>query len=484
MDEDRLNTSLASKDLLPNPEANRTSKMDEGGPNTNLASKDLLPTPEADRTWSAYTMGALYFGCAIAISNVLFGGTMLNLGLNAWQAVLAAILGTTLISAILYLNGVAGSTYGIPHPVQLRSSFGVQGAKVPAVARGIVALFWFGINTWIGGQAVNFTFATVSAVWTRVPGHLVWAVFLFWLLQLAVCWRGYQNIRLLATYGAPVMVVFLGVFLVWGRVVAGTWGPFFHAPQAPANLFIIGLVGIAANWITLSLNVSDFTRLTKSRSNAVGLATGMVPGMFAVVLVGVASASMAVALGWGLLFNPVDFIYKLQLNPIVAILVLIFILVSTYTTNVPANQVAPANALINLWPNRLSFRTASLLVAVVGALTFPWKILENPDNFFRFFTAYGGALGPIVGIMLCDYWILRKGRLNVVDLYRNHGAYTYYRGWNPAAFLALAIGIGAAMTNLDYAWVIGLPVGFILYWVLMKVWIMRVFPNVSDNVTS
>lgn len=436
----------------------------------------LDPIPQEERTWSSYTMFALYFGCAIALSNVLYGGTLIDLGLNAWQAFAAAVLGTALVSALLFLNGFAGTRYGIPHPVQLRSSFGMQGAKVPAVMRGVVGIFWFGINTWIGGQAVDFTFASISKSWNSVPAHLIWGVAIFWILQVVIAWRGFKGIKLLATLGAPVMIAFLLTFVFWGRVEAGTWGKYFSEPAVPLNPFVVGILGVAACWITLSVNVSDFTRMTRNRPNAVGLATGMIPGMLTVIGVGVVSASMSVALGWGLLFNPVDFIYKFNLNPLVAIATLIFILVSTYTTNIPANQVAPANAIVNLWPNRIDFRYAALVVACIGILTMPWKILESPGNFFTFFTIYGGALGPIVGIMLCDYWVLRRGQLEVRDLYKSEGVYTYYRGWNPASFIALGVGIGAAMLNTDYAWVIGLPVGFVVYWVIMKAWILQRFP--------
>jgi NCS1 family nucleobase:cation symporter-1 len=452
--------------------------------NLSLAGKDLLPVPKEKQNWGTYTMFSLYWGCAIALSNVLLGGALIGLGLHPIQALTVSILGTIIVLGIIVLNGVPGSKYGITHPVQLRASFGIQGAKLPSLMRGIVACFWWGINTWIGGLSVDYTFGIIFNSWNNLFGHLIISVFLFWVLQVLITWRGFEGIKLLATLSAPVMLILMIFFIGWGRSMAGTWGPLFETKPASSNIVIMGMLAVAATWITLSLNISDFSRMTKTKSNIYGLFTGLVPGMFAVVLVGVLSASMATALNWGLLFNPVDFMFKFNLNPFLALLVLIFILTSTFTTNIPANQVAPANTIINFWPDKITFPVASFIVAIVGMLTMPWKILESPGAFFRFLTVYGGCLGPIVGIMICDYWVIRKGELKVNDLFKFQGAYTYYKGWNPAAILALVIGIILALLFVNYAWLIGLPVGFLVYWVLMKYWISKKYQTPTTKTVT
>jgi len=388
------------------------------------------------------------------------------------------------VLAPMLLNAHAGAKYGIPFPVFVRASFGVRGANIPAVLRALVACGWFGIQCWIGGQAI---FSMLKILWPGAAGTAggPWfCFFAFWLLNIAVIWRGIETIRFLEGIGAPFMLG-IGLLLLWwitGK--AGGLGPVlrapgrFHTGAEFMRFFIPSLTGMVGFWATVALNIPDFTRYAKSqKAQAVGQALGLPAAMTLYSFIGVAVTSASVVLFGEAIWDPVALLGKFH-QPVVASIALVALVVATLNTNVAANVVSPSNDFSNLNPRLISFRTGGLITGVVGVLMMPWKLLTDFSSYiFGWLVGYSGLLGPIAGVMIADYFLVRRARLNVDDLYRRGGEYEYHNGINPRAVAALAAGIAVALLGLvvpavrwlyDYAWFVGFGVSGAVYVMLMQ----------------
>jgi len=404
-------------------------------------------------------------------------------GMNWWQAVGTILLGNLIVLAPMLLNAHAGTKYGIPFPVLVRASFGVKGANLPAVLRALVACGWFGIQTWIGGQAIH---SMLKILWPAAgEGGVVWICFgAFWLLNMYVIWRGIETIRFLEGVGAPFMLG-VGLLLLWwitGK--AGGLGPVLSAPGKFQNtadffaFFIPSLTAMVGFWATVALNIPDFTRYARSqRAQAVGQALGLPLAMTLYSFIGVAVTSASVVLFGEAIWDPVILIGRFN-EPLIAFIALIAILVATLNTNVAANVVSPSNDFSNLNPRLISFRTGGLITGVVGIAMMPWKLLSDYNAYiFGWLIGYSGLLGPIAGVMIADYFLVRKQVLNVEDLYRRGGEYEYANGLNWRAVLSLGAGVAVALLGLaipplrwlyDYAWFVGFAVSGAIYWVSMR----------------
>jgi nucleobase:cation symporter-1, NCS1 family len=392
---------------------------------------------------------------------------------------LTIALGNLIVLIPMVLNAVPGTKFGIPFPVLVRSSFGVLGSNVPALLRAGVACGWFGIQTWIGGQAI---YSMLKILW---PGaaHLaagVWLCFFaFWALNIFVIWRGIETIRFLEGIGAPFMLG-IGLLLLWwitGK--AGGFGPVLRAPSrfrtAPEFLrfFIPSLTGMVGFWATVALNIPDFTRYAKSQKAQMwGQALGLPLAMTLYSFIGVAVTSASVVLFGEAIWDPVVLLGKFN-EPVVAFIALVALVIATLNTNVAANVVSPSNDFSNLNPRRISFRTGGLITGVVGVAMMPWKLLGDFSAYiFGWLVGYSGLLGPVAGVMIADYFIVRRCRLKTGDLYRRNGLYEYEYGVNPVAVEALAAGIAVALVGLvvpalrflyDYAWFVGFGTAVVLY---------------------
>jgi NCS1 family nucleobase:cation symporter-1 len=398
--------------------------------------------------------------------------------MNWWQAVGTILLGNLIVLAPMLLNAHAGAKYGIPFPVFVRASFGVRGANIPAVLRALVACGWFGIQTWIGGQAIH---SMLQILWPAASNpSVVWLCFgAFWLLNMAVIWRGIETIRFLEGIGAPFMLG-VGLLLLWwitGK--AGGLGPVLSAPSkfqttgAFLAFFIPSLTAMVGFWATVALNIPDFTRYAKSqRDQMLGQALGLPTAMTLYSFIGVAVTSASVVLFGEAIWDPVALIGRFH-QPLVAFVALIAILLATLNTNVAANVVSPSNDFSNLNPRLISFRTGGLITGVVGVCMMPWKLLGDYGAYiFGWLVGYSGLLGPIAGVMIADYFLVRGRKLNVDDLYCRGGEYEYSRGYNPRALVSLALGVAAALLGLvvpsvrvlyDYAWFVGFAVSAVSY---------------------
>jgi NCS1 family nucleobase:cation symporter-1 len=448
-----------------------------------LYNEDLAPVPRERRSWGMYNYASLWVAMSVCIPTYMLASGLIAGGMNWWQAVGTILLGNLIVLAPMLLNAHAGAKYGIPFPVFVRASFGVRGANLPAVLRALVACGWFGIQTWIGGQAIH---SMLQVLWPAAsnPG-LVWACFAaFWALNMFVIWKGIDTIRFLEGIGAPFMLG-VGLLLLWWMTrQAGGLGPVLSAPSkfqgsgAFLHFFIPSLTAMVGFWATVALNIPDFTRYARSqRDQAIGQALGLPTAMTLYSFIGVAVTSASVVLFGEAIWDPVALIGRFH-QPLVALFALIAILIATLNTNVAANVVSPSNDFSNLNPRRISFRTGGMITGVVGVLLMPWKLLGDYSAYiFGWLVGYSGLLGPIAGVMIADYFLLRGRVLNVDDLYRRGGEYEYRRGVNPRAVASLIIGIAVALLGLaipplrwlyDYAWFVGFAVAAGCYLFLMR----------------
>jgi nucleobase:cation symporter-1, NCS1 family len=446
---------------------------------TSLYNEDLAPIPLEKRTWGMYNYASLWVAMSVCIPTYMLASGLIAGGMAWWQAIGTILLGNLIVLIPMLLNAHAGTKYGIPFPVFVRASFGVRGANVPAVLRALVACGWFGIQTWIGGQAI---FAMLSILW---PGTgSVWVCFgFFWLLNIAVIWRGIDTIKFLEGIAAPFMLCVGLLLLWWVTSQAGGLGPVLSTPSKFKStaeffkFFIPSLTGMVGFWATVALNIPDFTRYAKSqRDQALGQAIGLPTAMTLYSFIGVAVTSASVVIFGQAIWDPVVLLGRFH-RPVVAFIALIALLIATLNTNVAANVVSPSNDFSNLNPRRISFRTGGIITGVIGILMMPWKLLGDfSDYIFGWLVGYSGLLGPIAGIMIADYFLVRKCELDVDALYHSEGKYSYTRGVNWNAIIALAAGIAVALIGLvvpslrwlyDYAWFVGFFVAGALYRLLM-----------------
>jgi NCS1 family nucleobase:cation symporter-1 len=405
-------------------------------------------------------------------------------GMNWWQALLTIALGNVIVLIPMVLNAHAGTKYGIPFPVLARASFGTIGSNVPALLRAVVACGWFGIQTWIGGQALNSMVILLLPEWAIFEWGPAVGFLLFWAMNVYFIVKGTESIRWLESLAAPfLLMVGLGL-LAWAYVQGGGFGPILSQPskfQTASEFwkfFVPSLTGMVGFWATLSLNIPDFTRYARSqRAQMVGQAIGLPPTMALFSFIGVAVTSATVVIFGEAIWDPVVLLAKFE-SPIVILLSLLALVIATLTTNIAANVVSPANDFANVLPKHISFRTGGLITAVLGIVMMPWKLLADYGTYiFGWLVGYSGFLGPIAGVLIADYFIVRRQTLEVKDLYIRKGLYEYSRGFNIKSMIALAAGIVIALIGLlvhdlrflyDYAWFVGFVTSFLLYVVVMK----------------
>ena len=449
-----------------------------------LYNKDLAPVPPERRTWGVYNYASLWVAMSVCIPTYMLASGLIAGGMSWWQAIATILLGNLIVLIPMLLNAHAGTKYGIPFPVFVRASFGVRGANVPAVLRALVACGWFGIQTWIGGQAI---YSMLKIMWpgaAQLPGGIWICFFAFWALNIAVIWRGIETIKFLEGIGAPFMLG-IGLLLLWWITrQAGGFGPVlsapgkFHTTAEFVRFFIPSLTGMVGFWATVALNIPDFTRYAKSqKAQVLGQALGLPAAMTLYSFIGVAVTSASAVLFGQPIWDPVELLGKFN-QPVVAFIALIALLVATLNTNVAANVVSPSNDFSNLNPRRISFRTGGLITGVIGVLLMPWKLLGDFSAYiFGWLVGYSALLGPIAGVMIADYFLVRRSRLKVSDLYRRGGLYEYDNGLNVRAVVALAAGVAIALMGLavpalrllyDYAWFVGFGVAGAVYVALMQ----------------
>ncbi|HKC34976.1 MAG TPA: NCS1 family nucleobase:cation symporter-1, partial [Chitinophagaceae bacterium] len=403
-----------------------------------LINEDLAPIPQDKRKWGTWNYAALWISMSLCIPTYMLASSLIGGGMNWWQAILTIFLGNTIVLIPMILNGRAGAKYGIPFPVFARASFGTRGANIPAMLRAIVACGWFGIQTWIGGASLYNIVRAWNPSLPEIDSNSLFpqaipmiCFFAFWLLNMFIVYLGVESIRKLLVFKAFFLPVAALALLFWAISAANGLGPILEQPsklQGPSfwNFFFPALTGMVGFWATLSLNIPDFTRYAKSQKaqisgQAIGLPTSMTLFAFIGVVVTSATAIIYGSTEWDI----VKLAGKFE-NKIVITFAMIGIIISTLATNIAANIVSPANDFSNLSPKKINFKIGGYITGMVGILIFPWKLVADPSGYiYNWLLGYSGLLGPIGGIMIADYYFIRKQNLNVNELYQHNGQYSF-----------------------------------------------------------
>lgn len=448
-----------------------------------LYNPDLAPVSPDRRTWGTYNYAALWVSMSVNILTYMLAASLIQGGMDWKQAVMTVFIGNTIVLAPMLLNSHPGAKYGIPFPVLARASFGVLGANVAAVLRAFVACGWFGIQSWIGGEAVNTLLATLWPGWSKNTHGVAICFAIFWAINLVVILKGIEYIRFLQGVSAPILLGVGLLLLAWAYKSAGGFGPMLSAPSKFQNtseflkFLIPALNGTVGFWSTVSLNIPDFTRFARDqREQAIGQAIALPPTMTLYSFIGVAVTSATVVIYGSAIWDPVQLLSRFH-SPVAVVISLLAILLATLNVNIGANVVSPANDFSNLWPKRISFKIGGMITCFMGVAMMPWKLLANHRTFiFGWLGGYAAVLGPVAGIMICDYFLVRRRTLRTDDLYLRGSSYEYSKGFNPRAIVALVIGSGVALIGLvfpslrflyDYSWFVGFAVAFVLYFALM-----------------
>lgn len=468
-----------------------------------LYNEDLAPVPVEKRTWNKWHIAALWVGMAVCIPTYMLASSLIGQGMNWWQALFTILLGNLIVLIPMILNAHVGTKYGVPLPVFLRMSFGVRGAVLASLLRGLVACGWFGIQTWIGGAAI---YQMLVVLFPGLAGSAWLGDFIglnlaqagcflfFWFINIWIVYRGIDSIKKLEAWSAPFLLLIGLVLLIWAWMKVGSMGRILEASYTLSakgdvdfwKIFFPGLTAMVGFWATLSLNIPDFTRYARSQKDqAMGQLIGLPATMVFYSFVGIAVTSASVLIFGEAIWDPVSLLAKFD-SPFVVIISMLGLTIATLSTNIAANVVAPANGFANIAPKKISFKMGGYITGIIGILIFPWKLIADPQGYiFRWLIAYSALLGAMAGIMICDYYLVRKTKLAVTDLFDPSGP---YRGWNLPAWIAfvvsllpvipgflVAVGVSdpaaypAFFNSLySYAWFVTFILSFLLYFLLMK----------------
>ena len=468
---------------------------------SSLFNEDLAPVPIERRKWGLWNFAALWISMAACIPTYMLASSLIGGGMNWSQAVFTIFLGNLIVLIPMVLNAHAGTAYGIPFPVYCRASFGTLGANVPALLRAFVACGWFGIQAWIGGNAIYKICVVILDLHIAPPTNwfgitpLQFGCFMFfWAINMWVIYKGIDCIRWLLTIKAPLLIVLGLLLLYWAYQNAGGFGPILSQPSAfdvgePKaggfiKYFIPALTGMIGFWATLSLNIPDFSRYAKSqRAQVLGQTVGLPTTMALYSFIGVAVTSATTIIYKETIWDPVDVLTRFK-NPVVLVVAMLALCIATLATNIAANVVSPANDFAHLAPQKISFRVGGFITGIVGVLMMPWKLIANPNSYiFDWLIGYGALLGPTGGILIADYFVYRRTHLDVAALYHADGEFRYTKGFSITALMAFVLGAAPSLPGflvqvkrLDasyipqflinlygYAWFVGFGIAFAVY---------------------
>lgn len=459
-------------------------------PKTSLLGNDQLPMDTKQHNWGFWTMSGLYFGMIFNLTVMLGMASLLLAGLNWIQTLIAMLIGAFILVGLFYLNGHGGIKYGINHTVQLRSAFGNRiGSYIATIIRAGIALIWYGIQSWLIAMAFDVLLSIYTGWGALAYLPRMWPLFLLASgIQYIFLHRSYASLRVLERWGAPACFAAFVALLLFGYHMSGTWGPIInqvgeYAVWGPPSLFVFAISVTVVGYATVAINMSDITRVTSSSKAHWLSGLIFVPlGWVAAGLLGAVMLSMAIGLGWGPIWNPVEWLGHFPHGGL-ATIVLLLVIAAGITTNAPANILSPVTTLTNLFKKQLNFRKASIIAAVISLGTFPWIFLAHPDTFLAMISRFGGTLGAILGIMIVDWWVFRKGKPDIEQLYEPEGIYKYWKGginW---------VGIGAMAAGMVVGWIfptfnlfISMVVGAVVYYIVTL--LMRRTERIGRSLSS
>src|SRR5450631_1270039 len=461
------------------------------GADPRLYNHDLAPVAPAGRTWGVFSIFAMWMSDVHSVGGYTFAASLFFLGLTGWQVLISMLIGITAVYFLMNLIGRPSLRYGIPFPVVARISFGVMGANLAAMVRGVVGIVWYGVQTYFASKAVQVLVITLAPSAAGLTHNSIlglstlgWLSFLFmWIFQLVIFLSGMERIRRFIDFCGPVVYVVMFAMAIWILSQSGFSSLSLQlSPPAASNSATIGVMANAAMLIVayfsaLLLNFGDFARFGKDEAamkagNFLGLPVNFL--VFSIITVIVTAGTLKV-FGQAIM-DPVLIVEKIG-NPVVVVIGSITFIVATMGINIVANFVSPAYDISNLKPEKISFRMGGLITSILSVLVCPWIFVSSPSAITLFVSIFGSVLGPMFGIMLADYYLVKKQSVVLDDLYSMspNGTYNYDGGWNHKALIALAIsgalsiglslaGAYGLMFNVgDWGWLIGASAGALVY---------------------
>ncbi len=461
------------------------------GAHPKLYNHDLAPTAPEGRTWGVFSLVAMWMSDVHSVGGYTFAASLFFLGLTGWQVLISMLVGILAVYVLMNLIGRPSLRYGIPYPVVARISFGVMGANLAAIVRGVIGIVWYGVQTYFASKAVQVLILTMLPAASSLTGNnvlglstLAWISFLFmWLFQLLVFLSGMERIRRFIDFCGPMVYVVMLAMAGWILWQTGFSSLALQlSPPADSTGATLGVMANAAMLIVayfsaLLLNFGDFARFGKDEAamktgNFLGLPVNFL--VFSIITVIVTAGTLKV-FGQAIM-DPVLIVEKIG-NPIVVIIGSITFIVATMGINIVANFVSPAYDIANLYPERINFRLGGLITSILSVLVCPWLFVASPQAITLFVSIFGAVLGPMFGIMVADYYLVKRQIIVVEDLYTMapSGSFHYNDGWNPKALIALAIAgtlsIGLALLGAyglmfnvgDWGWLIGAGAGALIY---------------------
>jgi nucleobase:cation symporter-1, NCS1 family len=457
-----------------------------------LYNEDLRPLREDERGWNTYSLFCTWMADVHSIGGYTFAAGLFFLGLTGWQVFLALIFGITAVYFLINLTSIAGQRHGIPYPVLSRISFGVFGANIPALIRAVIAIFWYGIQTWLASVAILILVLKVFPGLEPLTGYsflglsyLGWLCFLLlWTAQLLVLRHGMESVRRLVDWSGPAIYVVMLILAIWIWYEAGADMNFNLSSQqlstGGAVLTFLTAAALVVNYFsTLMLNFTDFSRFAPTErmvklGNFWGLPVNFI--LFSAVVVITTAGSLAV---YGrAIADPVELVAEIP-SIVVLLLGAITFAVATIGINIVANFVSPAYDLANAFPKYIDFKRGGLITAVLALVVTPWNIYSSPVAINYFLGGLGALLGPLFGIIVVDYYLVKRGQIQVDGLYREgtSSAYWYKGGVNPealyafvpAAIISLIFALLPAFGTISpFSWFVGAGIAGVLYWLMAR----------------
>ncbi|MDF3605554.1 NCS1 family transporter [Paracoccus sp. DMF-8] len=443
--------------------------LDARSDRTSLIEESILPTRAGQRPIGMLGYAWIWVGIAVIIATYSLGATGVQGGFGLTTVVLTIMLANLAIGALMLATADIGTEHGLSFAVYLRAPFGIHGTHLPAVSRGVVAAMWFGIQTYLGALALN----GIGEYFLGFSNWFLWYA-IFAVVQVANTMLGIKSVERLAALAAPAIIA-ISVWMYFTlEGVAETQGLniWTFRAEAQASLIVLFIANMSF-WSTMAIDIPNLTRFVRTqtgtrsftaRNRNIFVAQLIALPVTQAMIAGIGAVSFIATGNW----NPVEVIQG-DAQGFALLALLILVVLAQWSTNNSANLIPAALTFVNLAPRIITYRSGVALAGVIGTLCFPWQIL---NNLFVFLGYYGAFLSAIGGIMVADYYVIRRRRINVPALYDPFGQYRYMRGVNPAGMAAWLLAGAIAAWWSSYAFVIGFPLGFLLYLVLMKTFVL------------
>ena len=448
----------------------------------NLKNPELLPTKIEDKNLSLIDYTLLWAGMTINIAGFAIGAQLYP-NLSPSMISLGILVAYIMVTILLVLNGDIGMTYSIPFAVYMRACFGYKGAFIPGIIRSIPCFFWFGFQTWVGAIALDQIFKMITGY-----SNVTIFIIIFSIIQILNAIYGLKAMAKFDWIAIPLLAIVLGGTMFW--LLKSHNASFLEILNAPSDNnypFMFAVMGIAGGWITMALNSPDLTRQLKRDKNFenekffIRNRNAIIAQVLGLVIVG--ALILIVGMTAGILtgvWNPIDVIIATfgTSKPVILVFSFLTIIFAQWSTNTAANLMPPAYILMNIFP-KLNFKYSVIISGIIGTIILPWKFSAY---LVQFQVISSGLLGPIVGIMIADYYFIRKRKLNVRDLYKENGEYKYKNNYNPAAVLGLIISFLVSLLLPNYSFFIGFILSIILYIIFMKTIVLKKYTQSLEKI--